>query len=603
MYSRDRRALRRRTTLNDTFLWYGDLYQVFKSVPLLLRERRRCGQRAVLKILTAQVILTALCASLLSHRLTTMADPHKSRLLLLNTFTNNSLQASLAFTGEYGEHARKYKLRKSDLPNWQSPTHKDATSTTAQNNGIQFVPGSFLDKCSLEANRNNIQTYETSWSTNRLPVLSTVVLTTPVATTTADSHDKTVPRWHAIFNTRHLKIDPARVGRKRPRGPRIPPLVWKCDGQAATIVGKGCPNGDALAVQCPQDANSPIHNMTATTIRNITFTYRLFEHIQCNRKINKSWQNQRNTNKTRVAMGSILLGQTARLPHRIVEWIEYHRMIGVDHFFLHLLAEYNHTADQHLFPNLPYVTYIPFNVMSTMNLDDDVVRVFRFQVPSQVDTIYRARAMGFDWVVMNDVDEYVHIKHNEMNQSLPKTLDFLLSEYQQQPEHQETIAGISIRSYSFGSCRQMDPNEPYPELMIDYNCSRRGAFLGKRMKSAVRPQWVSYYSVHGVTDPPKSEVTANVGSELRLLHYKDPEKGTFESRKPKKDTTLRDMYRDRLVQRLQLIWEKMRTEYQSPLHLWKASLEIHSGIEKRGRRWEDRKDSYLSQSQIVSDSY
>jgi hypothetical protein len=199
--------------------------------------------------------------------------------------------------------------------------------------------------------------------------------------------------WTAHFTLVHhmWKLRP----RKRRRISHwINDAVWRCDGQEAIIEGNGDDSGNSLNIRCPQtDPNDVISNITV-----FNYTYHVRDYVNCeiNHPFNKP------APEAKVAAAVIIFKMNL---HRALEWIEYHRILGVDHFFLYVMdAELPQQEQQQGWPDLDYITYIPWNLNPHMVV---FVDIFLFQIAAQVDSILRGRALGLDWIAMNDMDEYI----------------------------------------------------------------------------------------------------------------------------------------------------------------------------------------------------
>jgi len=125
----------------------------------------------------------------------------------------------------------------------------------------------------------------------------------------------------------------------------------------------------------------------------------------------------------------------------IKEWIEYHRMVGVDHFYL-----YNHYSKDHYLKVLK--PYIEEGVVELIDWICPVERRSQWvvgQCRAYQDGIRRAMGKCY-WVSMIDLDEFI----------FPKavwTVSEFLKDY-------EEFSGVGINWHSFGTSgiKQLDPN-------------------------------------------------------------------------------------------------------------------------------------------------
>lgn len=407
----------------------------------------------------------------------------------------------------------------------------------------QLREGSIVDHCLEEANEKHIKPHEQGWFDERMPQFASVVLSPPI-------FNNMTHYWHVIFNIVDMKNSVGAAGiPKRKRHQWMRKELWLCDGAPATPLGRGCPNGETLVIRCPQMGHEAAPNVIS--IRNDT--YYIGDHIACYR--NHTFAKPKPNG---IAANALLFGDALKYPRRLVEWVEYHRMIGVDHFFIYYMG--NYSKEEELFmPNLPYMTYIPYDLMHSSKFDD-IRGAFRFQVTQQMDAIFRARGLGYSWILMHDMDEYIQfIDPSETLRNL--TNRFLYDEY----GNYTKLGGVSIQSTTYGAAH----GEPkFPELMIDHIWKRRGLFVGERQKAFVRPMNVNYFAVHGVTMGGK--VVDVDPAVIRLDHYRHPELGVSLCKKPGEDRLLRDLWHDRLKQRVDHVWNLMKEKYDSPNEIWRT---------------------------------
>jgi hypothetical protein len=152
------------------------------------------------------------------------------------------------------------------------------------------------------------------------------------------------------------------------------------------------------------------------------------------------------------------------------EWIDYHRLIGVDHFYL-----YNHHSNDNFFEVLqPYITA-------------GIVEYFEFSVPNfpQNEAIEDAlsRAKGkTKWLASIDTDEFIlPKKHSNLGE--------FLKEY-------EEFAGVTLNWQCFGTSHI--PSIPPEELLLEHLTFKAESQFSwnSHVKPIVRPEKVS-----GVVNP------------------------------------------------------------------------------------------------------
>jgi hypothetical protein len=417
---------------------------------------------------------------------------------------------------------------------------------------------SYLDQCLAKANERNIRPFEGIWYNSKRPHFSGVIL----APKRLESNDRLL-YWHVIFNLGGMKTGQTIPGiATRRRQKWVSTGLWFCDDRPASLIGKGCPNGETLVIVCPQTARDV--QPERVTVRNITYYIR--DHIVCFLRRNFT----RPLKFGAIAANILLFGESIRYPRRMIEWVEYHRMIGVDHFFIYLMG--NHTNEENFWmPKLSYLTYIPYNVMDESNFDD-LIKSFRFQKTQQMDALYRARGLNYSWILMLDMDEY--IKFGNRSMTLPDYLTNILLTH-----NNSTFGGISIQSTSYGASH----GEPlFPDLLIDHIWKRSTMFVGERQKSIVRPSHVDYYAIHGVTSG-GYEVHAEPNI-IQIAHYRRPELGVFLTSIPKRDTSFRDFWHDKLMLRLDIVRRHMKQSYNISDNVWSKEVSFTLHDENKTRK-------------------
>ena len=274
-------------------------------------------------------------------------------------------------------------------------------------------------------------------------------------------------------------------------------------------------------------------------------SYNVQPHVDCARQ--RMHTSQRATHpQPNIVACTLIKGDG---PRKILpQWIEYHRMIGIERFMVYL-----HEPYQSGLPKLPYVEYIPFDV------EGQVVQkaVFLFQLSQQHDCLLRARAMGSKWVATHDVDEYIHVMG--LNSTADNASVSLLSILEKAVVEKPGLGAMRLSEANFG--RRLSPeegafvngtagfngnnyNNSPPALEIDY--VYHGPVLATGGKVIMRPENVKYTSVHElVSGGPEERIDPSV---VRINHFKRPH--LYREGRRYLDTSMRDAYRDRLFDRL-----------------------------------------------------
>ena len=178
-----------------------------------------------------------------------------------------------------------------------------------------------------------------------------------------------------------------------------------------------------------------------------------------------------NASKCRMIPSTYYLSITSitkNSKHYIVEWIEYHRLVGVEHFFL-----LDNDSDDGLNETLKY--YVDRNIVTLIPWSNTYYRDVDLKVLSntqQTGIIHALEKYGCQthWSALIDDDEF--IVHKNPN----KTLHEVLSEY-------EPYGGLALGWLWFGSNGHVE--KPDKLVIESYTaCSEKLDIL---YKSIVRP--------------------------------------------------------------------------------------------------------------------
>ena len=250
-----------------------------------------------------------------------------------------------------------------------------------------------------------------------------------------------------------------------------------------------------------------------------------------------------------AACTSIQGHESRKITH---EWIEYHRLLGVQHFLIYINDPFD-TAIADL-PQLPYVTYIPFDYHAKeftnhSHIDYKVTWFCYFQKPQMNDCLYTSKKLGFDWVAMTDVDEYISIPGGKPNEEPSAMSSFLLETLPLQYPGKD-YASVQLPSAGYG--RKKDEESPPFEMNLDYvhryfkNASKNKMAPNLRQKHILKPKEVFEIYVHRILESTMPVLEIHEGA--RLNHYKNPSKGwPFNEARWSilgEDTELRDSFRD-----------------------------------------------------------
>lgn len=183
------------------------------------------------------------------------------------------------------------------------------------------------------------------------------------------------------------------------------------------------------------------------------------------------------------------------------EWVAYHSLIGVDHFYVYV----NDNFDLYKDFKLPNTTFIPF--------ENNNFGEFTFQQAQQNDCLHRSKERA-EWVGMNDIDEFFY---------LPKNLS--LKNYLSKIRAQD-IGAVQVKSIFYGT-NGVDLNST-TNLKIDKYCWRSFEVVPQgREKIFLQPSRVDYISVHEIAlGGPTVQADP---LDIRLVHFKLSEEGVYES--------------------------------------------------------------------------
>ena len=198
------------------------------------------------------------------------------------------------------------------------------------------------------------------------------------------------------------------------------------------------------------------------------------------------------------------------------EWIDYHRLIGIEHFYV-----YDNLSEDNSYAVLePYIREGIVEYIFWEKTYDTEKGWWHVQRDAYVDAVKRAQNKS-KWLAIIDTDEFiVPIKDNDLNAFLADFDDF---------------GGVCISWVFYGSSGIKNLSED--TWMVEQLLSRSDLLnpLNKMVKSIVRPERVNaeesffphtcayndnYYHVSAEKERLKKSVIRNYSSErIRLHHY------------------------------------------------------------------------------------
>lgn len=338
---------------------------------------------------------------------------------------------------------------------------------------------------------------------------------------------------------------------------------WTCDGLPARLHPRQRENdegvGGTFVITCP------------LTVQNITGTVandgdKKNSIIHYNATV---WKQCSDDSEDDVAMkqgipaessNKVMCTMVRGLHWELAQWIEYHRMIGFEHFLIYLNEPYNATTS---LPDAADITYIPWNYKPL--LPPRQYDYIPHQAAQQMDCILRAQNANVTWLALPDVDEYFQIVAKN------ETLDEILSSH----DDDDQMGGLQLPSWFWGANHddnQTDivdnnmnstSNVDNDDLMIDTTWRRDRSYgttvygEGKigigREKMIIRPRRVVYFACHKIIVGGSNNGTAmKEEKRIRMNHYKERETGVFpvapkqKQQNIVKDESFRDAYASRL---------------------------------------------------------
>lgn len=151
------------------------------------------------------------------------------------------------------------------------------------------------------------------------------------------------------------------------------------------------------------------------------------------------------------------------------EWIEFHKLVGVDHFYL-----YNHRSQDHYREVLkPYIQTGVVELIDRPKVANRIKIFNRLQCKCYNECLVHARGVS-KWVAFIDIDEYLY-------PVIEKTLPALLKSY-------ETYGGVYANWRIFGTSHLK--KIPKDQLLIEAltSCTSKTFPANSYIKSIVRPE-------------------------------------------------------------------------------------------------------------------
>lgn len=156
------------------------------------------------------------------------------------------------------------------------------------------------------------------------------------------------------------------------------------------------------------------------------------------------------------------------------EWIEFHKILGVEHFYL-----YNHRSSDHFLEVLrPYILSGLVELKNQTKVANRIKKFNRLQCQCYTECLRAARGES-QWIAFIDIDEFLF-------PTTAQNLCELLSEY-------EDCAGIVVNWRIFGTSHIK--KIPEGELLIEQltHCTTKSYTLNRYVKCIIKPECASHF--------------------------------------------------------------------------------------------------------------
>jgi len=159
------------------------------------------------------------------------------------------------------------------------------------------------------------------------------------------------------------------------------------------------------------------------------------------------------------------------------EWIEFHRLVGVEHFYL-----YNHRSTDHYNEILqPYIQLGIVELTDIQKITPQVKDFTRLQSECYTNCTNLMRGKS-RWLAFLDIDEFLYCVKGE-------NLQNILKDY-------EKFGGVGVNWRIFGTSHiwKIPPNQLLIENLT--LCTPKNSLLNRDVKCIVKPERVSHFENH-----------------------------------------------------------------------------------------------------------
>jgi hypothetical protein len=261
--------------------------------------------------------------------------------------------------------------------------------------------------------------------------------------------------------------------------------------------------------------------------------------------------------------------------HFAAQWVEYHHLIGVDHLWVYINEPWNTSWS---LPQRPYVTYVPYNDNwdeLRHGLKRSMFDYAYFQEAHNNECLFRGRQYGVEWMVMLDVDEYIHIENpfyanrtgpilkeyltavdnkantGDLNQGPTTTHTASAGDLNNSFQTLPNIGNIKMTSIPYGTNTILQhPNtSQYETLVLDYiwrNKAPPESIGLVREKNIVKPAAVGFLNIHYIHNLQPGYISqVRMANDIRIDHFKRAWKRVLVYKGPRTvvaDPYLRDLF-------------------------------------------------------------
>lgn len=253
--------------------------------------------------------------------------------------------------------------------------------------------------------------------------------------------------------------------------------------------------------------------------------------------------------------------------------LTYHRMIGIDHFYL-LVAEPFENIQNTMPQYEKDITYVPYNYTWTNHKHNGnrnmITNVWGWRAQGEIwfqnsannQCLNLAKHHGLDWVITPDADEWVAVQDPSIPHfTTPPPLKQYFEKYHPKPT---ATTQVKVSGGGWGRHPQLETKTSKFELTIDFTYRRdrklgnennleTGAGACGRLKCFYNVDAVEHVRIHaGVQEGVSKGEVANT-DHIELNHFRNPwlgvprnTRGDVKADQLVSYPELRDMYRDKL---------------------------------------------------------